>query len=115
MAFHKLTQNGQVDALREASKARPQLIFKHSTRCSISSMVWARVEERLPELDAVIDIHFLDLIAHRTVSNYVADVLNERHESPQALLLSGGEVILEQSHMGVQPDELLEEAQQAAV
>lgn len=56
-------------------------------------------------------VHYLDLIAHRDVSNAIAERLQVPHESPQTLLVYKGECVLDQSHSGILPAELLEVAQ----
>jgi bacillithiol system protein YtxJ len=56
-------------------------------------------------------VHYLDLIAHREVSNAIAERLHVAHESPQTLLVYKGECVLDQSHNGIAVTELLEVAQ----
>ncbi|MFY7994757.1 MAG: monothiol bacilliredoxin BrxC family protein, partial [Sediminibacterium sp.] len=51
----------QLDTIVAASHSRPQVIFKHSTRCSISSMVLARLERETPPEGW--DFYLLDLLA----------------------------------------------------
>jgi bacillithiol system protein YtxJ len=56
-------------------------------------------------------VHYLDLIAHREVSNAIAERLHVAHESPQTLLVYKGECVLDQSHSGIIVAELMEMAQ----
>lgn len=49
--WHILNEPDQVNELLEASMNRPQLVFKHSTRCSISSM--AQANEKLSSIALV--------------------------------------------------------------
>jgi len=77
-------------------------------------MAKARLERAMQQLNAVADLHYLDLLAYRLVSNYVADTLQEVHESPQMLLLMGGEVVLNQTHMDINPQEIVEVIKQTA-
>ena len=77
-------------ALRETKRA--VVLFKHSTRCPISAA--ADQEYRAfakGHPDAAVFTH-LDLIAHRDVSNAIAERLGVRHESPQAIIVTGGKV-----------------------
>lgn len=99
-----LTTEEQLKSLVEKSHTRPQVIFKHSTRCSISSTVKTRLERSsaLPD----IDFHFLDLIAYRSLSNKIADDLKIHHESPQVLLLKNGDCIFDESHMSIYMDDI---------
>ena len=83
------------------------LIFKHSTRCSISMMAKKRVDMDLEDLPADVKPYFLDLIAYRSVSSLVAETFQVHHESPQLLLIKDGECILDQSHGDISIAEVL--------
>jgi len=83
------------------------LIFKHSTRCSISMMVKKRFEMDWDKLPENFPLFFLDLIKHRDLSNKIAADFNVYHESPQLLLIKGGECILDLSHGEVSVEEAL--------
>lgn len=85
------------------------LIFKHSTRCSISMMAKRRFELDWDELPENMPLYFLDLIQHRDISGQVAQLFQVHHESPQLLLIKDGECILDQSHGGISVDEALSE------
>lgn len=84
------------------------LIFKHSTRCSISMMAKKRVDMDLDDLPENVKPYFLDLIAHREISNQIAEIFNVYHESPQLLLIKDGECVLDQSHGDISIEETLE-------
>ncbi|MFM9909935.1 MAG: monothiol bacilliredoxin BrxC family protein, partial [Chitinophagaceae bacterium] len=79
MNWNILTTEEQLADLLQKSFARPQVIFKHSTRCNISSTAKNRLEKI--EAPAYIDFHYLDLIAYRTLSTKIADDLHVYHES----------------------------------
>ena len=83
------------------------LIFKHSTRCSISMMAKRRFELDWDSLPKELPLYFLDLIQHRDISNQIAQQFHVHHESPQLLLIKDGECILDQSHGGISVDEAL--------
>ncbi len=78
-------------------------IFKHSTRCSISSMA----KNRLDKVQANIPAYYLDLIQFRNVSNEIARRYNVEHESPQLIIIKDGKAIDHSSHNMVMPDQLL--------
>lgn len=84
--------------LLEASNDAPQLVFKHSTRCSISAMVLNRFESSTLFQNKLLTCWFLDLIAHRELSNLIAAQTNIQHESPQCIVISKGTVIYAESH-----------------
>jgi bacillithiol system protein YtxJ len=94
----------QLDELVANSENRTQVVFKHSTRCSISSMVLNRLERENPPEG--FDFYLLDLLAYRNISNSIAEKLQVHHESPQVIVLRKGEVIYEESHMAIQMDEI---------
>jgi len=81
------------------------LIFKHSTRCPISSMAKRRFELEWEELPQNLPLYYLDLIKYRDISNQVAQDFQVHHESPQLLVIKDGECILDQSHGGISVDE----------
>lgn len=83
------------------------IIFKHSTRCSISMMARRRFEMDWDKMPDSIPLYFLDLIKYRSISNQVADDFQVHHESPQLLLIKEGECILDQSHGGISVEEAL--------
>ena len=91
----------------EQSKKRPQAIFKHSTRCSISSMAKGRLE-RSGKSDNF-DLHYLDLIKHRDISNAVAEQFDVQHESPQIIVIKDGKCVYDESHSGISMEELEEQ------
>jgi bacillithiol system protein YtxJ len=108
MNWIPLNNEAQLDNIKEKSTVRPQLIFKHSTRCSISSMALSRLERaKQPES---LDFYYLDLISHRHISNKIAELFQVHHESPQVLLIKNGECIYDESHSGIRMEEILEEA-----
>jgi bacillithiol system protein YtxJ len=98
--WKKIQSALDLDKIHEASFNKPQLIFKHSTRCSISSAALDRVERQWPK-ETETEAHFLDLIAFRALSDAVTDRYQIEHESPQALLISKGKCILHQSHFQI--------------
>lgn len=97
----KLERLDQLNDLIESSRTKPQIIFKHSTRCSISRMVLQRFEKAYPVDDNTVDLYFLDLIAFRPLSNAIAERLGVVHESPQMIILKDGSVVAHDSHSGI--------------
>ena len=97
----------QLADIKELSRTRPQVIFKHSTRCSISTMAKNRLERN--EQPQTGDFYFLDLLKHRSVSDQVAADFAVAHESPQILLIKNTECVYEESHSGIQMDEIAEQ------
>ncbi|MFC5282846.1 bacillithiol system redox-active protein YtxJ [Pedobacter alpinus] len=106
MNWIKLEDISQLNEVK--ANAGYSVIFKHSTRCSISMMAKKRVDMDLDDLPETVKPYFLDLIAYREISNQIAEVFSVHHESPQLLLIKDGECILDQSHGDISIEETLE-------
>ncbi len=101
MNWNHLNSLDQLESIKEESKEKPVLIYKHSTRCSISGMAMDRLERSWGrELDSV-KTYYLDLISHRDISNAVAETFKVYHESPQIILIKNGEAVYDASHMSI--------------
>jgi len=85
------------------------VIFKHSTRCSVSNMAKRRFEHDWDNIPEGTPLYFLDLISHRDISNAIANKFNVHHQSPQLLLIKGGECIYETSHSEISAEDLGEQ------
>ena len=103
-----LNDHNQLQQLVEASHQKPQVIFKHSTRCSISIMAKNRLE-RVAFPDQI-QFHYLDLLQYREISNNIAEQFGVYHQSPQVLLIKNGECIFEETHSAISMDEIVEQA-----
>jgi bacillithiol system protein YtxJ len=108
MNWIELNQEPQLDEIKEKSKSRYQLIFKHSKRCNISSIVKSRLERAAAPPH--IDFYFLDLITYRNISNKIAEDFSVYHESPQVLLIKDGECIYDESHTGINMEDIISTA-----
>lgn len=106
MQWNSITSSNDLAAILEASKGRPQVVFKHSTTCPISSMARMRLEDNW-DLEHV-DAHYLDLLQYRPLSNAIAEEWQVHHESPQVLLIIEGEVVYDASHLDITVTELKE-------
>lgn len=96
------------DAIANSSQ-KPVVLFKHSTRCSISTMALNRLKNIPPNTINTIDAYYLDLITHRDVSNAIAEKLDVYHESPQVLILKNGVCTFDASHTDITVSEILEQ------
>jgi bacillithiol system protein YtxJ len=105
MNWTSLESAEQINAIK--NQEGYSLIFKHSTRCSISMMVKKRFELDWDKLPGDLPLFFLDLIKHRELSSKIATDFAVHHESPQLLLIKNGECILDLSHGEVSVDEAL--------
>ncbi|HZG26364.1 MAG TPA: bacillithiol system redox-active protein YtxJ [Chitinophagaceae bacterium] len=98
----------QIGEIKEKSKTKPQVIFKHSTRCSISNMAKNRLDKS--EQPSNVDFYFLDLLKYRNLSSMLSSEFDVQHESPQVLLIRDGRCIYDESHLGIKMEDILEQA-----
>lgn len=105
--WNQLHAEEQLEGIVQDSFQTPQLIFKHSTRCSLSAMALNRMERE--GMHPTLTYHLLDLIAFRSLSQTVAQKFSVYHESPQVLLLKNGECIYDESHLAIDPSEIREQ------
>lgn len=108
MNWIELTEESQLDLIKEQSRTQPVVIFKHSTRCNISAMAKGRLD-RGNAPDGVL-FYYLDLIRFRPISNKIAEDFQVHHESPQVLLIRNGECVYDESHGGIDLQEIGEQA-----
>jgi bacillithiol system protein YtxJ len=106
MNWKEFSDEAGLLAIKERSETTPQVILKHSTRCSISTMAKGRLERAVEP--SGIDFNYLDLIAYRNISTKIADDFNVQHESPQILIINKGECIYDESHSAISMDEIVE-------
>ena len=107
MNWIQLTSVDQLEEIKQKSHDKPQVIFKHSTRCSVSSMAKHRLERKEAPKEA--DFYYLDLIANRTISSKIEQEFDVYHESPQVLVIKKGKCIYDESHSGINMDEIKEQ------
>lgn len=108
MHWIHLTEEEQIRQIITKSHSRPQLIFKHSSRCSISSVALSRMQREVQPAD--IDFYFLDLLAYRGLSNHISEIFQVHHESPQVLLIKDGACVYDESHLGINMHEIMDQA-----
>lgn len=112
MHWLKLTEISQLKYIKDLSQEQhinAVLLFKHSTRCSISSMALNRLETKWAD-DEQIHTYYLDLLNHRDISNEIANMFSIEHASPQVLLIKNGICIYHNSHNGINASEILKAA-----
>ena len=103
--WNELTDLAQLNEITIISNEKPVAIFKHSTRCSISRMALKQFENEFNSSDKVTP-YFLDLIAHRDISNEIATRFGVHHQSPQLILIKEGKAIYSVSHSDIDAEEL---------
>jgi bacillithiol system protein YtxJ len=111
MHWRELNSEEGLEALISRSKDNPQVIFKHSNRCSISGVAFQRLQKS--ETPSYIDFYLVDVVGHRDLSQRIAQKFGVNHESPQVLLIRNGVCIFDESHMGIHMDDIIEQSKAA--
>jgi bacillithiol system protein YtxJ len=104
MHWNPLTDLDQLDEIVEISQNQPVVIFKHSTRCSISSTALSRFERAWGDTENA--AFYLDLIAYRPISLEIAEKFGIQHQSPQSLVINKGACTYSATHWDISVDEL---------
>jgi bacillithiol system protein YtxJ len=108
MDWNKLSEEKQLDEIIQASTDKPVLIFKHSTRCSISATALDRLERSWNPMEVnETKPYYLDLLQFRDLSGAVGHKLAVEHQSPQVLLIKNGKCVYHASHYDIRYQELL--------
>ena len=102
MEFKTLNNINQLEDIDQDSKTKIQVIFKHSTTCSVSFFANKNLLKEMKDLDnQALEIYYLDLISYRAISNSIALHYQVKHESPQLLFIKDGDCIYNASHSEV--------------
>jgi bacillithiol system protein YtxJ len=110
MNWKQLTSLNQIHSIIDESSLNSVsgiLIFKHSTRCSISLFAKKNLESSWSD-DANFPTYYLDLLEHRDVSDKLSETFEVQHQSPQVLLIKGGECIYNASHDRISSEAILQ-------
>jgi bacillithiol system protein YtxJ len=105
--FAEITSSSNLTEIINKSFDKSILIFKHSTACPISSIVYDRIEASSEDLFDRFDCYLLLVIENRSASNAIAEAVSIKHESPQVLVLKNGACMFNESHLMIYPNSLL--------
>ena len=108
MNWISLQDELQLEEITANSFNKPQVIFKHSTRCSISSMAKNRLDRK--EAPNGIKFYLLDLIKFRGLSNRIAENFHVSHQSPQVLVINNGKCVYDESHSAIDMKDIIAHA-----
>ena len=109
MNWITLLHEQQLEDIKIKSTKKLQVIFKHSTRCSISSMAKNRLDRN--DQPQGMDFYFLDIISNRNIYNKITGEFKVHHESPQILIMKNGSCIYSESHSGIDMEDIKANAQ----
>lgn len=104
--FNWIRIESEGDLQKAISSDGKVALFKHSTRCPVSSMAKNRLEQSWEKETSGTTIFFLDLIRYRELSNKIATQLSVEHASPQLIIVENGVAIYDVSHHMIQSNEI---------
>lgn len=95
--FIRIDQEADLEAALGRDRA---MLFKHSTACPISGMAHQEVMDFMEEHPEV-PVYLVNVLAQGELSRGVAERLEIRHASPQAILLVQGKPVWHASHSSI--------------
>lgn len=100
--YKEVTSLSQWEDILQQSIEQPVLLFKHSTRCPVST----RAYKEFTSFESPIDTYLVKVIQNREISNEIANKLGIKHESPQAFLITNGKAVWNTSHRKITGESL---------
>ncbi len=104
--WKELTELNDLEQVGALSSRTPVVLYKHSTRCGLSHDVKRSLEEDWKGVVSSVDFFQLDILAHRSISDRIAERWNVPHQSPQILLIYRDELVYEGSHHAVSAERI---------
>jgi len=108
MNWLPLSSEQQYQDLLTESNDHSVAVFKHSTRCSVSSMAKRSLEFNWQSAANGMPVYFLDLLQHRDISNLIAETLQVAHQSPQLIIIKNGKAVYHASQSEIDAQEAVE-------
>ncbi len=105
--WKKLESEEDLQQAKESSFDHKIAIFKHSTSCFISKTVLRNFEKEAENLEGKAELYYLDLLAHRKLSNKIAEDLGIIHQSPQLIVVENGKAVSNASHQSISADQIV--------
>jgi bacillithiol system protein YtxJ len=93
--FRPLSDGSSIDDLVQESHQHPVVLFKHDPYCGVS----AAAHEEMEELEG--EVVLLDVSRQHELKKQVVERTGVRHESPQVIVLRGGQVAWSASHFKI--------------
>lgn len=106
--FRSLSSETDWSNARSHSEEEPVLLFKHSAACPVSGKANREMQQLAQDED--LSIYKLVVQESRALSDEIADMLEVRHETPQAIVLDEREPVFDASHFDVTAETLRDAA-----
>ncbi|HKK67800.1 MAG TPA: bacillithiol system redox-active protein YtxJ [Bacteroidales bacterium] len=98
-----------LEQIFDRSTEKPQLIYKHSNSCSICWFAKSEIEAASESIMELADLHFINVVRFRAISNLIASKSGIIHQSPQVLIIQNGKVFWHASHGRIRAHAILEQ------
>ena len=105
--WHEVHSADDVNELLLASGHRTQVVLKHSPRCGTSFFAKSSLESMGEDILKTADVHLINVIRSRPVSQYFAEKTGIRHESPQLFVIRNDAVIWHASHYSITEEKVM--------
>jgi len=112
MHWIHFTAEDQLQKIIVKSQEKPQVIFKYSSCCHFSEVVFQRLQKNC--CPGELDFHFLDLANYQHISEKIAETFGVPHQSPQILVINEGQCIFHESHSEISLERILQHVTVAA-
>jgi len=112
MHWIHLTAEDQLQKIIVKSQERLQVIFKFSSCCHFSEVVFQRLQKNF--CPGEIDFNFLDLTNYKYISEKISETFGIPHQSPQILVIHQGQCIFHESHSEISLERILQHVTVAA-
>ena len=106
--YKEINSDKDVGSLFDSQGNDLKIIFKHSTRCPISSEAWSNFQDwvEAENADQSAEISRVLVVENRPLSMQIAEKSAVKHQSPQVIFLSNGKEIWNASHYDINEREL---------
>ena len=105
MHWIHFTAEDQLQKILVKSQEKPQVIFKYSSGCQFSEVVFQRLQKNC--CPGEIDFHFLDQTNYNHISEKISEKFGVPHQCPQILVINEGHCILHESHSEISLESIM--------
>lgn len=109
MKWRTITTTADIEALIKQSQSTACLIYKHSTRCTMSEMMKYVLEEEWNFEETEVIPYYLDILSNKALAAKIAEDFQVYHQSPQVLLIQKGECTFDEDHRDISIEEIREQ------
>jgi bacillithiol system protein YtxJ len=107
MKWLSVSDEAQLLEMKELSGSLSKgsvIIFKHSTRCSISILAKGRLERKWNLDPLKYPVYYVDVLNFKAISNKIAEQYLIEHQSPQLLIIKDGKCVYNASQSAISFD-----------